>query len=148
MPTSATLRGEAEVMHNLNKEIADIVGATPGGLMAGGLIVQRAAQAGVPVEYGNLRASAFTRKAMFGGGLTGALDLASGLGSKPAVEVGFTASYALFVHEDMEMKLAGKPRPSGLGVYWGPHGRPQFLILAAHEKSDEVLDAIKSRVKK
>jgi len=48
-------------------------------------------------------------------------------GRKVACIVGYTANYALFVHENLEMRLKGVPRPSGLGVYWGPNGGPKFL---------------------
>lgn len=42
--------------------------------------------------------------------------------------VGYTAEYALAVHEAAG-KLLGLnvPRPSGKGVYWGPSGEPEFL---------------------
>ncbi len=48
-------------------------------------------------------------------------------GQKVACIIGYTANYALFVHENLEMKLKGQPRPSGLGVYWGPNGTSKFL---------------------
>ena len=60
--------------------------------------------------------------------------------------VGYSAAYAIYVHENMEiwppgMRLAGKPRPGGLvasgkrkgqprhGYYWDPQGQaqPKFL---------------------
>jgi len=51
-----------------------------------------------------------------------------------SVAVGYTAKYALFVHENMDihppgMILAGKPRPKERGYYWDPLGRaqPKFL---------------------
>lgn len=51
-------------------------------------------------------------------------------GGAAKVAVGFTAKSALYVHENMEPKTlgVGKPRPSGLGHYWGPadYG-PKFL---------------------
>lgn len=131
-----SLVGLEETLVNLNKEISEIQDGTLGGLLAAGLIVQGGAQKNVPVEHGNLKASAFTREAI------------GSTKEKPGVEVGFTASYALFVHENMEMKLAGKKRPSGLGVYWGPHGTPHFLTLSLNENHDSIINAIKSRVKK
>lgn len=46
-----------------------------------------------------------------------------------SVAVGYTAAYALYVHENLDPKTMGLsiPRPSGLGVYWGPSGQPKFL---------------------
>lgn len=113
-----------KVLDKLHEELDKIENKTIGGLFAGALLVQRDAQKHVPVEYGNLRASAYTRK-------------------KPedpnVIEIGFTAAYALFVHENMEQKLKGKPRPSGLGVYWGPEGEPQFLTNALKRQSKNIL---------
>jgi hypothetical protein len=46
------------------------------------------------------------------------------------VVVGYSAAYAVYVHEIAEPTTLGKkvPRPSGLGHYWGPHDYgPGFL---------------------
>lgn len=122
------VKGVRQVQQNLNKEIAAIKGRTVGGLLAAGLIIQADAQRRVPVEYGKLRQFAFTRKAQ---------------NNPQAVEVGFSADYAVYVHENLQQKLKGKPRPSGLGVYWGPQGEPKFLERAANAKRDEVVDAVR-----
>jgi len=55
-----------------------------------------------------------------------------------SVVVGFTATYALYVHENMEMKLKGLPRPKGRGLYWDPQGiaGPKFLEGPARELSN------------
>lgn len=49
-------------------------------------------------------------------------------GDSGSVVVGYTAKYAVFVHENVEAKNIGKnvPRRSGLGTYWNPGG-PKFL---------------------
>lgn len=46
-----------------------------------------------------------------------------------SVTVGYTAYYALYVHENLDPVTMGMdiPRASGLGVLWGPHGQPKFL---------------------
>ena len=46
-----------------------------------------------------------------------------------SVITGYTANYALFVHENIEMKLAGQPRPKNRGLYWDPQGRGQAKFL-------------------
>jgi hypothetical protein len=56
-------------------------------------------------------------------------------GGKPSVLVGYEAAYALAVHEDVEMKLRGQPRPSGIGEYWGPHGQAKFLETPARRNA-------------
>lgn len=57
--------------------------------------------------------------------------------------VGYTAKYAIYVHENMEMKLKGQPRPSGLGTYWNPGG-PKFLERPARELRGELVKIIRS----
>lgn len=60
------------------------------------------------------------------------------------VIVGFTARYAVYIHENMEMKLAGRPRASGIGVYWGPHGENKFLEKTVNETRPNMLSLLKS----
>ncbi len=127
------VEGLREAVQNLVDEIASTEGLTVEGLMAGGLIILAEAQRRVPVEYGNLRASGFVQKSP---------------NDPNSVDIGFTASYAMAVHENLEQKLKGQPRPSGIGVYWGPEGQPKFLETAARDKSSEVLREIARRSKK
>lgn len=149
---------EIEGMDELNKALADLVPevneAAMAGMFAGGLIIQGESQKGVPVEYGNLRASAYTAMP---GNLTrvdeSGLDASENrpdptipAGSK-FVEVGHTANYAIYVHENMEQTLKGEPRPSGLGTYWNPGG-PKFLEKAVNENAREVLDQVAVRIGK
>lgn len=44
------------------------------------------------------------------------------------VAVGYSTAYALYVHENIEMKWRGLPRRyPAKGVYWGPKGQAKFL---------------------
>lgn len=122
------IKGMDKVLQNLNSEIGKIKTKGVAGLLAGGLIVQAGAQKRVPVEYGNLRGSAYTRKAQ---------------NNPKAVEVGFGAEYALYVHENLEMAWKGKPRRSKLGVYWGPAGESQFLLKSVRDNKERVLETVK-----
>lgn len=125
---AAKIKGMDKMMTNLNKEIAGIENRTMGGLLAAGLgHVQAPSQKKVPVEYGDTRGSAFTRKAQDG---------------SLAVEVGYSAAHAVFLHENMEQTLKGKPRPSGLGNYWGPDGQPKFLESTVNENSDKIVATV------
>lgn len=128
------MKGLDATLKNLNKKILAIKNVTVDGLLAGGLIVQADAQRHVPVEFGVLRQSAYTRKVRDG--------------ASPLVEVGFSAKYAPWVHENLEMKLRGKPRPSGKGVYWGPQGEARFLSNAVERQTDKVVDVIAKRAQK
>ena len=55
-----------------------------------------------------------------------------------SVEVVYTARYAIYVHDNQEMKLEGEDRPSGLGDYWGPEGQSNFLLGPAYEMMPEL----------
>jgi hypothetical protein len=123
-------RGIEEVLANINREISEIQGRGVDGLLEAGLSLQRRSQSKVPVEYGNLRASAYTRKSI----------------DEPlTVEVGFSAAYALEVHENLELKRAGQPRPSGLGVYWGPKGEPKFLESTVTEGASDFVEIVRRK---
>jgi len=80
-----TLTGTDKVLRNLNKEIKGIRGRTKAGLMAAGLVVKRRSMIRTPVDTGNLINSAYITP--------------TGTRTKPGVEIGYTASYAPYVHE-------------------------------------------------
>ena len=124
--------GISNVLSNLNKEIGDIQGRTRGGLLAAGLKISRLSKQRVPREYSTLFTSGYARPAK---------------GDPDVVEVGFSADYAWYVHENMEQKLKGQPRPSGLGVYWGPHGQPKYLESAIVDLHDEIIKTIRDRAR-
>lgn len=67
-------------------------------------------------------------------------------GSRITGRVGYSARYALYVH-NASGKLAGMPRPSGKGVYWGPHAEPQFLLKAGTKTKELVDQIIKKEMK-
>lgn len=121
-------KGLEQVLGNINSEISGIETRSVGGLLKGGLMIQRRSQGKVPVERGNLKASAYTRKAPE---------------DPNAVEVGYSAAYALFVHENMEQKLKGEPRPSALGEYWGPNGEPKFLESTLNESASDFVEIVR-----
>lgn len=103
------------------------------GLKAGGLFLQRKSQDECPVRFGFLRASAFTRS-------NDDVD-------KPEVYVGYTAAYAPFVHENVEMKWRGLPRDKPQGtVYWGPQPQAgaKFLERPAREHAEDIIAIVAS----
>lgn len=123
------IKGLDKAIAEVNKAIGKIQGVTMGGLMSAGLLVQRRAQERVPVEYGNLRGSAYTRKTPE---------------NPKRVEVGFSAAYAFYVHENLEQKWKGQERRSGLGQYWGPKGEPKFLENALRDSKADILATVKA----
>lgn len=112
---SVRIFGTRTVLANMAARKAQIAAGAEAGLKLAGLHLQRDSQSHVPVEFGPLKASAYTR--------------AIGKGLSTVVEVGYTASYALYVHEQVAMKLKGQPRPSGRGKFWDPQGRAYAKFL-------------------
>lgn len=132
------ITGLNQVLQNLNREVKAIENRTQAGLMKAGLLVRRESQLKVPVNFGFLKASAYT-------------ESVSGMGSRLGVVIGYTSSYAPFVHE-ASGKLRGLPRPKGRGRFWDPQGKaePQFLKNALTENADRILKIIAddARIKK
>jgi hypothetical protein len=125
-----TTKGLEDVLAKINREISGIETRGVSGLLEGALLVQRRSQRKVPVEYGNTRASAYTRKSA---------------DDPNAVETGYTSAHALFLHENIEQKLKGEPRPSGLGEYWGPQGEPKFIESTVNESASEFVEIVRRR---
>lgn len=111
------VEGLDKVLANLNREVKGIEQRSMAGLVAGGHIILAESKKpeNCPIEFGNLRNSGYTRKSPEG---------------KHLVEIGYSASYAVFVHEDLE---ANHPRG----------GRAKFLEIPLHEKKEEVFDLIR-----
>lgn len=110
------VRGLNKVLANIAKASLVIPERVAQGLTLAGLDLQATSQKLVPVDTGNLKASAFTRR--------------SGVGSLTKVEVGYTSRYAVWVHE-APMTLEGQPRRGrgGKGKYWDPQGRATNKFL-------------------
>lgn len=70
--------------------------------------------------------------------------------AQKSVVVGYTAPYALYVHENVEMKLKGQPRSSGRGRYWDPQGKAtaKFLEAPTREMQEQLGELVASTVKK
>lgn len=128
---SAELKGLVRTLEKLNSVVVNTGDGAVKGLLAGGLLIQRRSQKRTPVEYGLLRASAFTRR---------------GQHDPMTVEIGYSALYARAVHDKVEMKLRGKRRPSGLGTYWNP-GQAEFLRISYYESLDEVRGLVRKFAK-
>lgn len=66
-------------------------------------------------------------------------------GNVVSAVVGYTAAYALWVHEMIE-KHRGEPRSGGKGNYWDPPGRgqPKFLEQPARTEGPVMGDMIRS----
>ena len=122
------LKGTKQILLNLQGAESKISNAISRGLKRGGLFLQRESQRIVPVDEGNLRGSAFTRKI--------------GSGKRTDVIVGYTALYAVFVHEDLEARH-GAEFNEAYGEteekLRGPNQEAKFLEKPAKEKRTEIL---------
>jgi hypothetical protein len=112
-----------------NKIAADV---EEGIKLAGWRLRQESARL-VPVETGALKASVYAR--------------VEGTGFATKMSVGFTAPYAMAVHEAVGMVLKGQPRPSGIGRYWDPQppAQAKFLEEPSRRLAPELLKIIKER---
>lgn len=157
MADNKALKGLDTVMKNLNKEIQKIANQTPAGLITASIIIQRATEKEspkTPVDTSNLRSSFFRvitgiptdNKGKFRGKDAGTLaaDYTSAISELkadvdarryPTLIVGFSANYAIWVHENMEAKFK---RP-GAG--------PKFLEEAVNNNKALILNAIRDNVK-
>lgn len=91
MKSGAKLEGIDKVLRNINKEFVRIKGRSLKGLIRAAAHVRRDMDHTpplIPVDTGNLRASYYTNPHY--------------VGKDPAITLGFTAFYAVFVHENLE----------------------------------------------
>lgn len=111
------------------------------GLVKGGRFLQRKSQDIVPVDLGPLKASAFTR------------DIGS---MSPDIIVGYTANYAVYVHEDLEKKH-GAEFNQAYGVIKksgereklrGDNQQAKFLEKPVRENRTEILAIVYAEAKK
>lgn len=113
------LRGEAEALKKLNRELKAIKGRTIQGMAAAATLVKGRSQAKTPVDEGNLKASHYT---------------ATGVTlSGPVAEVGCTADYAIYVHEDLEANHTV--------------GQAKFLESALNESKDDIVNTVRRRAR-
>ena len=88
MAMLSKVTGVNRVVANMKKASSRYERKLAVGIKIAGLFLQRESQKIVPVDKGNLKASAFTRSI--------------GSGFNTDVIVGYTAAYAVYVHEVME----------------------------------------------
>lgn len=110
----AIVTGVNEIVRNFGRADGLISKGVERGLVKAGLKLQRASQLLVPVDTGGLKGSAFTRK--------------EGEGFRAEVSVGYTASYAVFVHENLEANH--------------PIGQAKFLEQPARDMRQELLETV------
>lgn len=119
------ISGFAEVRTRLNTEIAVIKGKTMVGLINSAILIRRDMEhtsPKVPVDLGNLRASWVANPVHTPKG--------------PTVLIGFTANYAVAVHEKKKKHKWSRP---GSG--------PKFLEKALERNHDKILQTIRNHAR-
>lgn len=159
---SVKVQGLQQVLEDLNKEIGKIRNQTKKGLYRAAIPIRRDAQKMCPVVTGNLKASAYINTSWIGTEYgtnspfkgDNANQMSSEHQSKlqassariqgkryPVVEVGFTAFYAPFVHENPNAGNADYEGTSEVGQW-------KFLEKAVKQNQDKIVEIIKSEAKK
>lgn len=112
---ASAIKGLDKVLKNLRRKTKEMGDGCQRGVREASLLLLRESQQLVPIDFGLLRASGFANVV--------------GEGFAARGSVGYSASYALYVHEAVGMVLQGQPRPGGRGRYWDPQGRAQAKFL-------------------
>jgi len=109
--------GTDTVIRNMNGSIAKIRNQTKAGLYAAGLMIKEKALRLTPIELGNLRGSTYVNPPILAP-------------QGPVVEVGYTAAYAVYVHERTEL-------------HHDPPTQAKFLEDAIKMNTKEILGIIR-----
>jgi len=128
------------VLSNLNRKIREIQGLSMRGLIEASILIRRDMDETpplIPVDTGNLRAS-WTFETFHSS-------------KGPTILMGFTANYALFVHEMLENRFGstfGAGSISGKEINWSrPGSGPKFFESALKRNVDKILETIKNNVR-
>lgn len=127
------IRGVEQAKRNLDRIIGDIQGRkVVRAIKSALLIVAPEAARMTPVAKSSVLINSQFQEVMVNG-------------TRITGRVGYSANYAVYVHE-AKGTLKGKPRPlsQGGGNYWDPAGKPQFLKKAG----DETRNAVDAVIKK
>lgn len=133
------LTGFRSFVTNLRSQNLRIQQGVERGLKRAGLLLLRYAQKIVPVEFGLLKASGFVR--------------VEGYGMAARVNVGFTAAYAIYVHENLDAahgaayntKYADDIK-AGRKKARGPNQQAKFVERPAREHRPELLAVIRASI--
>lgn len=138
------IKGLPQVLSNLKRAGKKVAAGVERGLKKGGLHLQRCSQKIVPVNMGNLKGSSFCRSI-------------GGVGFATDIVVGYTAKYAVFVHEDLnkahgeafnvkyaEKIAAGLP---GFKGGRGPGQQAKFLEKPARDERRTIIRIVQKEAR-
>lgn len=113
------MAGKQEYDANLKKALADMKSRAKKGMFLAVALVKRESQKRTPVDEGNLKGSHYTSVQTDSDGVKG--------------EIGLTADYAIYVHEDLEA--------------FHPTGEAKFLENAVKENEHSIITLIQKAAK-
>lgn len=160
------LKGITEIVQNINKALEDIENKSTAGMIEGCIIVRRDMEKTpprIPIDKGNLRASFFIVSSRTSGdkapgkkpdGEVGAehpviVGIAQSLlqvEKNPVVAMGFTANYAIYVHENLEADFERPIKIGGKLKKRRPGAGPKFFEASLKRNQQEIINAIKNAV--
>ena len=126
------LKGMDQVNANLRREIARIKDRSMKGLINAAIVIRRDMDETpplIPVDTGNLRASWFTAPVYKLG--------------NPSLIIGFSANYAVFVHENVGANFQRPIRVGGKLRKRRPGAGPKFLERALIRNHRRILEEIR-----
>jgi len=138
----ATVTGLPELIAKLKKVNGNTGLGVEIGLKRGGLLIERKSQDEVPVDLGNLKASSFAR-------------VLGGKGFTIDVGIGYTAAYAVYVHEntdavhgdDFNTKYADQIANPGSPIHSRGSGqKAKFLEDPARTNRKAILKMVRDEV--
>ena len=174
MANVTTIIGFDKVMARLNVELDKIDGKTVKGLVLASAMIRNDMETTpplTPVDLGNLRASFFVATPTGisrGGGNSGgrfkgpkagvmasehaatiseAKGMVSGNKKKPGVVLGYSANYALYVHENIGMHDASNPYWAKRKKGWRPNSGPKWFEAAFKRNSKKIVQIVADNAK-
>lgn len=141
MNFTAQFKGIQDVLANFKKKDDEKQAAIERGMKRGALIIFRQSQLFVPVDKGNLKGSGFVRV------------VGRGINTRP--QIGYTANYAIFVHENLAAhhgenfnRFHADEIAAGTEKSRGPNQIAKFLENAAIVKRWDFVQAVKGEAQK
>lgn len=141
---AVTVHGTAKASNDLRRRRAQFGRNIERGMLRGGTFLLDQSNRIIPVDQGNLRASGFIRH--------------SGKGLKVIVRVGYTANYALYVHENLDFAhgeafnrkyvkeiAAGAKQPWNGKTFHrrGPDQQAKFLEMPARRDRGRIVQIVR-----
>lgn len=137
-----SISGVKSVLTRIKRASQAIEDGAQRGLKKAGLLIIRESLKIVPVDTGNLRSSWFVRHD-------------KGRGSSAIVELGYTASYAIFVHENLDVTHGSAFNAkhadaiaAGLEHSRGPNQTAQFIMIPALRLRAQVIAIIRAEIQR